>query len=133
MGCFEIQGMAAVLLYWVTADLLMCQVLPIVMGARPEDYAAVAPAHSFLHVDDYAGPEELAEHLLALQDSPEEYNAFFRWVGTGRMIDTKFLCRTCALLHHPHPPPFHSDLEEWWDPLKTCTKVSWSKKWGLEL
>ena len=120
-------------MYWVTADLLMCQVLPIVMGARPEDYAAVAPAHSFLHVDDYAGPEELAEHLLALQDSPEEYNAFFRWVGTGRIIDTKFLCRTCALLHHPHPPPFHSDLEEWWDPLKTCTKVSWSKKWGLEL
>ena len=109
----------------------MLQVLPIVMGARPEDYTAVAPAHSYLHVDDYSGPEELATHLLALQDSPHLYNSYFRWVGTGRMLDTKFMCRACALLHHPNPPPFHSPLEEWWDPLHSCTKESWSQKWSL--
>ena len=101
------------------------------MGARPEDYTAAAPANSYLHVDDYLGPEDLATHLLALHDNPDQYNQFFSWVGTGKMIDTKFLCRACALLHHPHPQPFHSDLEEWWDPLKSCNKISWSQKWSL--
>ena len=98
------------------------------MGAMPSDYAALAPANSYLHVDDFTSPEDLAEHLLKLQDNPDTYNTYFRWVGTGRIIDTQFLCRTCALLHHPHPQPFHSDLAEWWDPLKTCTRESWSKK-----
>jgi len=112
-------------------DSLKYKVLPIVMGARPEDYQAVAPTHSYIHVDDYPSPQHLAEHLLLLQDSAEEYNKYFTWVGTGRLIDTKFLCRTCALLHHPHPPPFHSSLEDWWSPRDSCTKVSWSEKWSL--
>jgi len=112
-------------------DALKYKVLPVVMGARPEDYTAAAPANSFLHVDDYLGPEDLATHLLALHDNPDQYNQFFSWVGTGKMIDTKFLCRACALLHHPHPQPFHSDLEEWWNPIKSCNKISWSQKWSL--
>ncbi len=27
--------------------------------------------------------------------------SFFQWKGTGEMIDTKFFCRMCALLHDP--------------------------------
>lgn len=113
-------------------DALTHKVLPIVMGARREDYEAVAPAHSFIHVDDYSSPEELAVYLLSLQDNADAYNEHFRWVGTGRFTDTKFLCRACALLHHPHPPPFHSDLQDWWDPQQSCTKESWSGKWSFD-
>ena len=34
--------------------------VPIVMGARPQDYERVAPYKSFIHVDDFEGPKELA-------------------------------------------------------------------------
>ena len=29
------------------------------------------------------------------------YNSYFQWKGTGEMINTKFFCRLCALLHDP--------------------------------
>ena len=39
-------------------DSLKHKLLPIVMGARVEDYEAVAPPNSFLHVDSFSGPED---------------------------------------------------------------------------
>ena len=59
-------------------DSLKHKVLPIVMGARVEDYQAVAPPNSFLHVDSFAGPEELAEHLKYLDENPRDYNKHFQ-------------------------------------------------------
>ena len=37
--------------------------LPIVMGASKEAYERSAPQHSFIHVDDFSGPADLAEYL----------------------------------------------------------------------
>lgn len=31
------------------------------MGARKEDYEKVAPPNSFIHVDDFESPKELAQ------------------------------------------------------------------------
>ena len=59
-------------------DSLKHKLLPIVMGARVEDYQAVAPPNSFLHVDSFAGPEELAEHLKYLDENPRDYNKHFQ-------------------------------------------------------
>ena len=53
-------------------------ILPIVMGARPEEYARVAPHKSFLHVDQFDGPKELAEFLLELDKDDEKYNSYFQ-------------------------------------------------------
>ena len=53
-------------------------VLPIVMGARPEDYARAAPHHSYIHVDQFRGPRELAEYLLLLDREEEKYNKYFQ-------------------------------------------------------
>ena len=75
-------------------------VLPIVMGARPDDYKAVAPHHSFIHVDQFKGPRELAEYLLELDRDDEKYNQYFQWKGTGEFINTRFFCRVCAMMHN---------------------------------
>ena len=32
-------------------------ILPIAMGARPEDYERTAPYKSFIHVDQFDGPK----------------------------------------------------------------------------
>ena len=48
------------------------------MGARVEDYKAVAPKNSFLHVDNFASPKELAEHLKLLDQNSALYNRHFQ-------------------------------------------------------
>ena len=48
------------------------------MGARPEDYARGAPAHSYIHVDEFKGPKELAEYLHQLDKDDEKYNEYFQ-------------------------------------------------------
>ena len=52
-------------------------VLPIVMGARPEDYARAAPHQSYIHVDQFSGPKDLAEFLLGFDRNDEKYNKYF--------------------------------------------------------
>ena len=53
-------------------------ILPIVMGARQEEYEAVAPFNSFIHVDQFKGPKELAMYLLELDKDDEKYNQYFQ-------------------------------------------------------
>lgn len=53
--------------------------VPIVMGAHPDDYLRLAPPHSFLHVDWFASPRHLAEHLKLLATNPTAFNRFFQW------------------------------------------------------
>ena len=49
------------------------------MGARPEDYAISAPYKSYIHVDDFEGPKELAEYLHKLDQDDQLYNEYFKW------------------------------------------------------
>ena len=57
------------------------------MGARLEDYEQVSPYKSFLHVDQFSGPKELAEYLLELDKDDQAYNQYFqvRLCRIGRM------------------------------------------------
>jgi len=109
-------------------------IIPIVMGARPEDYKRVAPHHSYIHVEDFpGGPKDLAQYLKELEGNKDLYNQYFKWKGTGEMINTKFLCRVCALLNEPNiiafnPGAHKKNINEWWngngiclDPLKWRT------------
>ena len=48
------------------------------MGARLEDYEQVSPYKSFLHVDQFSGPKELAEYLLELDKDDQAYNQYFQ-------------------------------------------------------
>ncbi|KAK6035911.1 hypothetical protein COOONC_26584, partial [Cooperia oncophora] len=48
--------------YW---DKLYVPSIPIVM--RRKVYEAVAPPHSFIAMDDYSSPKEMAEHLIQLE------------------------------------------------------------------
>ena len=49
------------------------------MGARPEDYADAAPYKSYIHVDDFDSPKELAEFLHKLDEDDQLYNEYFKW------------------------------------------------------
>lgn len=54
-------------------------VLPVVMGARAAEYAAVAPHNSYVHVEEFANAEELAAYLRRLDEDDTLYNSYFKW------------------------------------------------------
>ena len=105
--------------------------IPIVMGARPEDYKRVAPHKSYIHIDDFeGGPKQLANYLIKLEGNDELYNEYFTWKGTGEMINTKYLCRLCAMLHEPAITDVVRELQpqnfnDWWNAKGTCINGSW--------
>lgn len=100
-------------------------VLPIVMGARPEDYEKSAPQGSYIHVDDFNSPIELAAYLHRLDKDDDLYNSYFRWKGTGEFINTYFWCRLCAMLHSPLSARHYEDINDWWRGPGVCTGSSW--------
>ena len=51
------------------------------MGARLEDYTALAPPNSFIHVDQFSGPAQLARFLHKLDQDEELYNEYFQVRG----------------------------------------------------
>ncbi|XP_018902014.2 glycoprotein 3-alpha-L-fucosyltransferase A isoform X1 [Bemisia tabaci] len=106
---------------------LQHNVIPIVMGARQEDYANVAPYHSYIHVDEFDSPKHLAEYLYKLDEDEELYNSYFLWKGTGEFINTYFFCRVCAMIHADYPMKTYRNINEWWRGPGTCTSGSWKK------
>lgn len=49
------------------------------MGAKASEYAAAAPHNSYIHVEEFAGPEELATYLHRLDKDDNLYNSYFKW------------------------------------------------------
>jgi len=107
------------------------ELLPIVMGARPEDYAKATPYKSYIHVDDFDSPKELAQFLKQIDEDDQLYNDYFRWKGTGEFINTKFFCRVCSMLHEPRSfdkqASNYADFNEWWRGKGTCINGNWRK------
>ncbi|XP_074039634.1 glycoprotein 3-alpha-L-fucosyltransferase A [Leptinotarsa decemlineata] len=104
-------------------------VLPIVMGGRPEDYQRSAPEGSYIHVDDFAGPQELAAYLHKLDEDNALYNSYFKWKGTGEFINTFFWCRLCAMMHAPLEHRHYEDINDWWRGPGVCTNKPWRESW----
>lgn len=103
--------------------------LPIVMGAHPDDYKRVAPIKSYIHVDDFSSPKELAAFLHKLDKDDDAYNEYFKWKGTGEFINTHFFCRLCAMAHYvdrsDHKPRYYEDFNKWWRGPHVCIRRSW--------
>ncbi|XP_058984902.1 glycoprotein 3-alpha-L-fucosyltransferase A [Musca domestica] len=103
-------------------------ILPIVMGARPEDYEVSAPQRSYIHVDEFASASELADYLHILDNDEKLYNSYFNWKGTGEFINTYYWCRVCASLHDEESlkkPRWYTDVNDWWRGAGVCTNGSW--------
>ena len=97
--------------------------IPIVYGPSRADYEAVAPPHSFLHVDDYAHPRELASHvryLLTHEEALEEYTAWrSRYRIQGGHLDG--WCKLCERLNkRDAAQSIYPDINHWWHGPGVC-------------
>ncbi|KAH7700573.1 fucosyltransferase [Aphelenchoides avenae] len=100
-------------------DALGNDVIPIAFGETVEFYTAIAPPHSFIHVEQFASAEELAKYLHQLDKDPTAYNEYFRWKRDWRLMDTKFWCRLCSFAQEP-TPNVHNDVHGWWHHAGVC-------------
>ena len=108
--------------FWENA--LHNNILPIVMGPSIQDYEAVAPPKSFIHVKSFASPADLARYLHVLDQDDDLYNEYFAWKQMGDFIATKFFCRVCSMLHYSrHFSQEVRDVNTWWSGPGVCSNT----------
>ena len=61
------------------------------MGARLEDYERADPYKSFLHVDQFESPQQLADYLHILDKDDNKYNEYFQVKKLLTLCDIKIL------------------------------------------
>ena len=98
------------------------------MGAHPDDYKAIAPPNSFIHVEMFNNLEELAKYIKVLSEDDQLYNNYFRWKYTGEFINTKYICRLCAMMQISHlVPKSYNDVGRWWKKDQCKHSLKWDK------
>lgn len=104
-------------------------IVPVVLGARQQDYLHMAPPGSYIYAHDFKSPKHLAEYLNFLDKNPKAYNQYFAWKTRGSFIDTKYYCRLCAMLHGLDENPVQKwyHLSKWWT-VSNCTNARWDPK-----
>ncbi|NXF63813.1 FUT3 fucosyltransferase, partial [Ciccaba nigrolineata] len=76
--------------------------VPVVLGPPRENYERFLPPDSFIHVDDFASPGDMAQYLWELSRDAEGYQRYFQWrkwmkpsEGRGWAVH---VCRACHFL-----------------------------------
>lgn len=92
--------------------------VPVVLGPPRQNYEDHIPPGSFIHIDDFSSPKELAERLRYLDQHESEYMSYFDWTRSYKVKRAAFgkehACRTCRYLqHHKEYQSFH-DLNKWY-------------------
>ncbi|CAH8287402.1 unnamed protein product, partial [Schistosoma turkestanicum] len=104
-------------------------VIPVVMGASIEEYKRVAPPHSFIHVDQFKSPAELANYLKYLDRNKTAYNEYFAWRdhGTIDAWSSKPQCVICLLAYTAHKlkPYTFPNVSRWWNDGCVGRKLLW--------
>ncbi|NXJ10689.1 FUT6 fucosyltransferase, partial [Odontophorus gujanensis] len=92
--------------------------IPVVLGPPRVNYERFLPPNSFIHVDDFASPAELAQYLQELSRDTEKYQRYFQWrkwlkpvLATGWGMQ---LCRACHFLQRTEATyQAAPDLSKW--------------------
>ncbi|XP_057368448.1 alpha-(1,3)-fucosyltransferase C-like [Daphnia carinata] len=96
--------------------------VPVVRGAV--NYAEFAPPHSFIDVNDFASPKQLADYLLLLNETDSLYARYFDWRRdyTVELYQKRGWCHLCQLAHDDQlPSKVYDDILTWWvDDPKNC-------------
>ena len=93
---------------------LEMDIVPIVMGGA--NYSTIAPPGSYIDVNDFSSPEDLAKELKRLSNAKEEYLNFFRWKANTEVLNgyNEMGCNLCKALHESKPTKSYQDLGAWW-------------------
>ncbi|XP_066524458.1 4-galactosyl-N-acetylglucosaminide 3-alpha-L-fucosyltransferase 9-like [Hoplias malabaricus] len=92
--------------------------VPVVLGPPRENYEEFIPRDSFIHVDDFQSPRELAEHLKALDQNQEMYERFFSWrkdyVSTHNEVSRLHACKVCEHIQNHRGFKIVKNITKWY-------------------
>ncbi|XP_031355240.1 alpha-(1,3)-fucosyltransferase 6-like [Photinus pyralis] len=82
--------------------------IPIVMGGSNKSYRKILPPNSYIHVNDFATPRNLADYIKYLNDTPSELKIYFQWKKSFSVLNehgyfrsaSVHYCRICEALHY---------------------------------
>ncbi|XP_071816649.1 glycoprotein 3-alpha-L-fucosyltransferase A-like [Apostichopus japonicus] len=117
--------------------------IPVVIGAKKEDYKRLGPPNSFIHVDDFKSMQELASYLQKVANNSVLYNSFFKWKKFGTVSQTGFRDRrivynksACLLMDFlkngvlEKKETFDLYGSSWLGGCKGCSSKAWIAKYG---
>ncbi|KAI7790388.1 4-galactosyl-N-acetylglucosaminide 3-alpha-L-fucosyltransferase 9-like isoform X2 [Triplophysa rosa] len=92
--------------------------VPVALGPPKYIYDKFVPKDSFIHVDDFSSPRELAEHLKSLDKNVEEYKKYFQWRKNFevKLVDypTEHVCRACQYIRTKKDYQVFVNLNKWY-------------------
>lgn len=92
--------------------------VPVVLGPPRENYEEFLPADSFIHVDDFESPRELARYLMYVDQNPEVYERYFTWRKNFDVKTSYFgldhACRVCDYLKQQKEFRVMKNLSTWY-------------------
>ena len=94
--------------------------VPVVLGPPRHSYEKFIPKDSFIHVDDFNNPKELADYLNMLDQDEDKYHQFFSWQKHFRVTKVNFplehACRACQYIQNKKSFQVFTNLNKWyWD------------------
>lgn len=102
--------------------------VPIIMGPQREFIFRLLPPYSFLHVEDFRSPQDLATYLSFINKTFKDgYLQFHGWRNSLEVLDettpSAHLCRICEALNFNDKKPKvygETDLESFLEIYKNC-------------
>ncbi|XP_076862425.1 4-galactosyl-N-acetylglucosaminide 3-alpha-L-fucosyltransferase 9-like [Brachyhypopomus gauderio] len=92
--------------------------VPVVIGPPRVNYEEYIPGDSFIHIDDFGSPQELAEHLKLLDQNQEMYEQYFAWRKYFTVKESPFglehACRICEYLNKNHNFRVFTNINQWY-------------------
>ena len=89
--------------------------VPVVMGAREEDYKRLTPPNSYIHVSNYTSAKQLAEYLHYLDNNITAYSMYHEWrkdfVKGGTHVH--HMCKLCEMAHKGIPRKQYNISDYW--------------------
>ncbi|XP_068242780.1 alpha-(1,3)-fucosyltransferase 7-like isoform X2 [Palaemon carinicauda] len=108
--------------------------VPVVMGESVEGYKRHLPPKSFIHIDDFQSPKDLAEYLISLAKDPTKYMEYHAWRSRFRVLNEHgyfnspvfHYCRLCEALNYNDPrPKEYPNLDVFWNSKTDCSTQTW--------
>ncbi|TTZ70361.1 Alpha-(1,3)-fucosyltransferase 9 [Bagarius yarrelli] len=91
--------------------------VPVVLGPPRENYEEFIPPDSFIHIDDFKTPQELAEHLKFLDTNSPMYEQYFNWrqhfTAHGSLFGIEHACRSCEHIKNNKGFRVFKNLNKW--------------------
>lgn len=91
--------------------------IPVALGPSRATYEALAPPGSFIHVEDFKSPPDLAAYLKHVAANKQAKEKYFQWHSTHRIKTytdwRERLCQICVMYPSLKARRVYHDLESW--------------------